>query len=76
MAQVEPRIYEIADDLVDEFIEHGQCDYVDDFAKPFPVRAVMPVLGIPEDGWRDFAVNATAVGQKMNSDPDGQSRPE
>ena len=36
-----------ADELIDEFIDHGAMEFVSDFSNPFPVRVVCEILGVP-----------------------------
>lgn len=70
VAAIEPHAYGVAESLVDSFIEAGECDIMEDFAKPLPVRVVMPLLGIPEEGWREFSEKVTDVSHKLTSDPE------
>lgn len=51
----EPRIYAIANELIDGFVEQGRCDFIADFAVPVPTRVILPMLGFEEGRWREFA---------------------
>jgi cytochrome P450 len=45
------RIGELADDTVAQMRSHGtQCDFVVDVALTYPLRVIMEILGVPEDG--------------------------
>jgi cytochrome P450 len=50
-----PRVTEIAERLMDEFIAHGPPgDLVAGFAVPLPVRVICEVLGVPHEDWERF----------------------
>ncbi|MFV0260791.1 MAG: cytochrome P450, partial [Acidimicrobiales bacterium] len=52
-ARLQPRIAELATQIVDEVVERGQCDLVADLAGEMPSFVIADVLGIPlEDGRR------------------------
>jgi cytochrome P450 len=38
-----------ADRQIDEFIEHGECEFVRDFAGPFTLYVIADLLGVPEE---------------------------
>jgi cytochrome P450 len=44
-----PTIQRIADELIDDFIEAGECDFVNQFAVLFPTYIVADILGLPRD---------------------------
>jgi cytochrome P450 len=41
-------------DLIDRFIERGECDFVSDFAIPLPCTVIADQLGVPRDRIRDL----------------------
>lgn len=45
--QWEPRIREIADELMQEVVAQGSVDWVTAFAHPLPLRTVGEILGVP-----------------------------
>lgn len=47
VAQLEPRIQTIVDDLLDAVAPTGQMDVIADFAYPLPVIVIAELLGIP-----------------------------
>ena len=77
----EPRIREIADELVDAFADRGRCDLVADFAGPLPLRVVAELLGMaPADHddlrrWADESAhgigNPQVVTQRLRSGAPG-----
>lgn len=54
IAELEPQIRDIADELIDEFIDDGQCDFVAAFAEPLPALAIAELLGIHGDDRHQF----------------------
>lgn len=48
IAELEPRVAEIATDLVDGFEAEGRIDVVERFAWPLPLRVLGELLGLPE----------------------------
>jgi cytochrome P450 len=51
-----PRIAEIAEHFVDNVVEAGRCDLVNDIAVPVPAAFTLDLLGIPIDRWPRYAV--------------------
>ena len=49
---MEPRIREIADDLIDRMLATGNADFIRDFAYELPVRVMCDMLGIEPDDAR------------------------
>lgn len=49
LAGREPRLEEIAAGLLDDAVEGGEMDVIDDFAYPFPVIVIAELLGVPSD---------------------------
>jgi cytochrome P450 len=50
---MDPFIEELADRLVDDFIDDGRCDWVRQFAVPLPLIVIGKQMGAPEDDiWR------------------------
>jgi cytochrome P450 len=44
---LEPKLRQAANQLIDEFIEDGACDFVRQFAMPFPGATVIMMMGWP-----------------------------
>ena len=44
----------IAHELIDGFIERGECDFVKEFATPLPVYVIADQLGVPRKDLADF----------------------
>ncbi|MDQ2647995.1 MAG: cytochrome P450 [Actinomycetota bacterium] len=51
---LEPFIEQLANELVDRFIERGSVDFIDEFAVPLPITVIARILGIPDDELGDM----------------------
>lgn len=49
IAQLEPQIRAITDELIDGFVNDGQADLMRQFAIPLPGRVICRLFGIPEE---------------------------
>jgi len=49
MKLYESRIQRLADELIDAFVDRGQCDFVQEFARPLPMRLTLWLMGVPEE---------------------------
>lgn len=49
IAQLEPRIRQYADGLIDAFAADGHADLIHQFAYPLPIQVVFRLIGIPEE---------------------------
>lgn len=41
-------IQQIADELIDGFIDHNKCEFVSEFAVPLPIKVIAGQLGVPQ----------------------------
>lgn len=63
IAELEPRIRELATRQIAAFVERGSCDFIRDFAGKFPMDVISEMLGVPEAdrdqlrGWADTVVH-------------------
>jgi len=63
VGDLEPRIREIARQHIDEFIDTGRCDFINEFAGKLPMDVISEVLGVPETDraelreWADMVVH-------------------
>ncbi len=59
VAELEPRVRQMATAYIDRFIARGRCDFVADFAGRLPMDVVSEMLGVPASdrdmlrGWAD-----------------------
>jgi cytochrome P450 len=49
-----PRIQQVADTLIDDFIERGEADAVNELTRPFLAMTMLPVLGVPIEDRREI----------------------
>jgi cytochrome P450 len=61
VAEMEPRIREIARDLLDAVIPSGEIELVGDLATPLPVTVIAEILGVDPDRRDDFKRWSNAV---------------
>ena len=54
IARLEPRVREITDELIDDFVDDGECDFVSSLAEPLPALAIAELLGVDADLRDDF----------------------
>lgn len=54
--EMEPKIQEICDDLIDAFIDDGRCDIVSQFAVRLPVVMITDALGVDRKDMDTFKV--------------------
>ncbi len=48
VAELEPRIRELAAGSIDRFIEAGRCDFIAEFAGTLPMAVISEIMGVPE----------------------------
>jgi len=61
IAELEPRVRQIARELIDGFAERGSCDLWAEFAAPLPTTVIAELLGIPPSDREMFKEQSTAV---------------
>jgi cytochrome P450 len=52
LASFEPKLVEMTNRLIDEFIADGEVDIVSALARPLPALALALLLGLPEEDWQ------------------------
>lgn len=57
-----PAFVALANELVDEFSEKGECEFMADFAEPYAARVITRLLGMQEEQWREVAELSTIFG--------------
>jgi len=57
-----PEFAKLANELIDQFIEKGSCEFMADFAEPYATRVICMLLGLPHDKWRELADLAADMG--------------
>ena len=62
LEQYLPQFEVLAEELVQEFIDKGEFEAVNDFAEPYATRVLCILLGIPETEWPTIARLASTIG--------------
>jgi cytochrome P450 len=68
--ELQPRLQKVANSLIDQFIDNGECDFIDQFAVPFPGIIVAELIGLDAKDYRRFkrwADNMLAYGTRLMS---------
>src|SRR5262245_43277059 len=68
---LQPRIAELAGQIVDAVIERGECDLVNDIAGELPSYVIAELLGIPLDDGRELYRLTEAIHAAPESQPPG-----
>jgi cytochrome P450 len=59
--RLEPRMYEIANQLFDRALEHGEVDFVEALTYPLPVIVIAEIIGVPPEDRAQFKHWSDAV---------------
>ena len=63
VAELVPHMTEVAEKIVDTFVNNGACEFVAQFARPFPLTIMADLLGVPHtdhklfEKWSDAAID-------------------
>lgn len=74
MRALEPEIRTLCNDLIDSFVEKGECEFISEFAKPLPTRIFVKTLGIPMEETEQFITWNQGILHGVADDPDGAKR--
>jgi cytochrome P450 len=70
-----PRMHETAREIIAEFVDDGECEFVSQFAKPYVARIFLTYLGVPMDELDTMLRwGYDAVHLSNETDPDGSRR--
>ena len=83
MANLEARVDEMVEQIINRVCEKGECDFVDDLAAPLPMQVICEMVGVPEEdrrgiyelgnkmvGFDDPELNPDGTWEKRESDGD------
>jgi len=56
----------IAHELIDGFIERGECDFVKEFTTPLPVYVIADQLGVPRKDLEDFKTWSDSFARRLS----------
>jgi cytochrome P450 len=46
---LQDKIRKLANDLIDQFIDRGECEFTKEFGRPLPVSVFLDLMGLPQD---------------------------
>jgi cytochrome P450 len=49
VAKLEDWIRQLANRLIDQFVDKGRCEFTTDFGRPLPVSVFLDLMGLPQD---------------------------
>jgi cytochrome P450 len=55
ISELVPRFQALANSLIDEFVDRGECEFISEFARPYAARVLTGLFGLPDDDWDDLA---------------------
>jgi cytochrome P450 len=76
MALIEEPVAQLVNDLIDGFIDRGECDFAQEFSIPFPSQVFLTLLGLPLDDlplflkMKDGIIRPDHVVGKPRSEPE------
>ena len=50
MTELEPEARALVNEIIDTFVDGGECDFHDDFATPLPSTIFLALMGLPQSG--------------------------
>jgi cytochrome P450 len=71
---MEPGIRASADKLIDAFIDKGECEFITEFAQPFPTEIFVKLFGVPQEEAPAFRDWNYEILHGQHKDPTGASR--
>ncbi len=74
MKQIEGRIREVADDLIEGFIHAGKCEFVSEFAEKLPTVIFTEMMGLPVEEAPKFHAWKNTLLHGHSADADGSVR--
>ena len=78
ISKLEPRIESITHDLLNQIIEKGNMDLINDLAYPLPVTVIAELLGVPlqdRDTFRTWADKlVSSAGSQLNAEKHGSAK--
>ncbi|AQA19635.1 hypothetical protein BST95_16730 [Halioglobus japonicus] len=69
-----PYMEKVVDELLDDMLEKGECDFVHDFATPLPVYVIADQLGVPREDLRRIKTWSDAFASRLGGMADEQQQ--
>jgi len=54
-ARMHDTIHTVVNELIDRVAGAGQCEFVQDIARPYPIPVICALLGAPREDWEQFS---------------------
>ena len=51
---LQPKVEQLANDLIDAFIDKGEVDFIEEFCYPLPMMVIAIILGLPQEDLEHF----------------------
>ncbi|MFC9893276.1 cytochrome P450 [Nocardia sp. NPDC127579] len=73
VAQLQPRVQQLTDDLIDRFADQPEIDLVEHFTMPLPVAVICELFGVPAGdqakfrGWTATLISHTSSGEQTQA---------
>ena len=61
-----PKFQELANELIDSFVDDGQCEFVHQFSDPYATRVICRLLGVADHNWEELALYAGKMGLALS----------
>jgi cytochrome P450 len=73
---LQPQVERLANDLIDNFIDTGEVDFIEDFCYPLPMLVIAILLGLPQEDLEHFKRWSIAwvAPYAMTNDPESAYR--
>ena len=68
--RLRPETVQLATELIDEFIERGECDVVTELATPLPARLILRLLGFDETRYQEWVRWVHTVVHDRSAEPE------
>ena len=74
--RLEDKIRKLANDLIDQFIDKGECEFAKDFGRPLPVGVFLDIMGLPREMLDTFVGWAMGLLHSQSREAAGQAMKE
>jgi cytochrome P450 len=61
-----PKFQELANELIDSFIDEGQCEFITQFSEPYATRVICRLLGVTDENWAELAEYSAEMGLALS----------
>lgn len=64
--EMEAYMKTIAHELIDNFIDNGECNFVEEFTTPLPIYVIADQLGVPRKDLKDFKLWSDSFARRLS----------